>query len=231
MNGFSDSGSIFRLLVLGGAFLLVAACARVTPEDLGTELDQVREEMREGDEAVEARLTQQVDEVERRLEGRISSLEAELAQLQDEFHTTVERLETALRFNTPIHFAFDDATIQPEYEPVLDRFAEVIRAYYGDAVITVEGFTDPAGPAEYNRRLGERRAQAVKEYLTNHGGLSPDRVRTMSFGEAPERQVVPGARGPGEEGWQNRRVALVIDFGSAARGAAGTAWDRDDGER
>ncbi len=37
-------------------------------------------------------------------------------------------------------------------------------------------------------------------------------MRTVSYGKARDRQVVPGAKGPGREGEQNRRVALVIDY-------------------
>jgi peptidoglycan-associated lipoprotein len=211
MMNFLKKGMAKRGMVVAGTLLVVAACATVSPDEMEQELDRVqaelRSEMRQGDQEVEERLGQQISEVERRL----VTLESELDQLRDDFDVTVERLEGALRFNAPVHFAFDDATVRQEDQEVLDRFAEVVGQHYEGAVITVEGFTDPAGPAEYNQQLGMQRAEAVMDYIAGRG-LSGDRLRAVSYGEAAERQIAPGAQGPGTEGWQNRRVAMVIDF-------------------
>jgi outer membrane protein OmpA-like peptidoglycan-associated protein len=211
MNAFQKSGLVNRMLVLGGVLLLVPACSTVSPDDLQTELDRLRAEMRAGDEEVEARLGQRIGQVEERLNSRISTLESELGALRSEFGATVERMESAVRFNAPVHFGFDEYELKPEARPLLDRFAQVMQNYYADAIVTVEGFTDTAGSQEYNRRLGMQRAEAVKAYLAERG-IPQDRMRAVSYGEASNRQVVPGARGPGEDGWQNRRVALVVDF-------------------
>lgn len=120
-------------------------------------------------------------------------------------------MEAALRFSTPVHFAYDRAEIRQQDRGFLDRFAWVIREYYDDATVTVEGFTDSAGSVEYNQRLGQRRADAVRGHLVQNGRLSGDRVRAVSYGEAPNR-LVDDQRGPGDTGIQNRRVALVVDF-------------------
>jgi outer membrane protein OmpA-like peptidoglycan-associated protein len=193
------------------AAFLLSACAHVNQEDFDREMADLRAELRqeiqEGDQAVERRLSGQISD----LETRLANLEGDLNALRDDFNVTVERLETAIRFNAPVHFAFDDATVRTQDRELLDRFAQVVRSHYSGATITVEGFTDPAGSAEYNRRLGMERAESVKEYLVRQG-LASEQLRTVSYGQAPDRQVVPGARGPGEEGWQNRRVAMVIDF-------------------
>lgn len=198
-------------VILVAAGLLVSGCAHVKPDEMEAELAQVRQEIRDGNEDLEARLDARINEVE----VRLNSLEADLDQLSHEFEVTVERMETALRFNTPVHFDFDDDRVRPGDRPVLERFAAVVSEHYDGAVITVEGFTDPSGPADYNLRLGQRRADSVREVLVGEG-LSSDRLRSVSYGEASERQIVPGAAGPGSEGWQNRRVALVIDFGPDA---------------
>ena len=99
---------------------------------------------------------------------------------------------------------------------MLDRFASVVKQYYPGALVTVEGFTDPAGSAAYNRRLGQRRADAVKEYLATAGGFTSETLKAVSYGEVRNRQVVPGAKGPGDAGIENRRVALVIDHAAIA---------------
>jgi peptidoglycan-associated lipoprotein len=131
----------------------------------------------------------------------------------------MEKAQGMLRFNVPVHFDFDKADVRELDRPVLDRFADVVKEFYADALVTVEGFADPAGSEAYNISLGKRRADAVKSYLTTAGGLTADQVRSVSYGEAANRQVVPGARGPGVTGIENRRVTLVIDYGGSVRGA------------
>ncbi|NIR44523.1 MAG: OmpA family protein [Gemmatimonadetes bacterium] len=192
------------------ALALVGCPAGVTQDDLDAELAQVRQEMNAGDDQLSSR----IDELNR----RVSTLESELQQLRNDFDVTMENAMGMLRFNVPVHFDFDRADIRELDEPVLDRFAEVVKEYYADALITVEGFADPAGSEAYNIQLGKRRADAVKRYLTTAGGMPADQVKTVSYGESPDRQVVPGARGPGVTGIENRRVALVVDYGGSVRG-------------
>jgi peptidoglycan-associated lipoprotein len=116
----------------------------------------------------------------------------------------------------PVHFEFASSALREADRPVLDRFAGVVKEYYPGALVTVEGFTDPAGSAAYNRRLGQRRAEAVREYLGTAGGFTAEQLKAVSYGEARNRQVVPGAKGPGQDGVENRRVALVIDHAAIA---------------
>ncbi|HXE58690.1 MAG TPA: OmpA family protein [Gemmatimonadales bacterium] len=200
------------LLGLTGMVAALSGCAaRVSRKDFEAEVAKLREEQVNGDRALSARL----DTTDARVaehSSRLDELEKNLQALRSEFNTTVERMHSMLRFNAPIHFGFDDATIREADMPVLDRFASVVKQAYPDARITVEGFADPAGSAEYNLRLGKRRAEAVARYLTSQGGLSPDQIKTVSYGEARNRQVVPGAHGPGEQGVENRRVTMVIDY-------------------
>ena len=167
-------------------------------------------------QAEHERLSGRIDD----LESRTARLEQELRSFRDEYRVTVEEMRGALRFNVPVHFAFDDATVREQDRPVLDRFARIVQQHYPNAVVTVEGFADPAGPRAYNLRLGQRRAEAVRDYLVKTGGLDPNKVRAVSYGEDPKRQVVPGAKGPGPTGIENRRVALVIDYAGAAAPAA-----------
>ena len=109
--------------------------------------------------------------------------------------------------------------MRPAAQPLLDDFANVIRNSHSQALITVEGFADPAGSTRFNQRLGMERAEAVRGYLQGSGTLTGS-LRAVSYGEAVNRQVVPGAKGPGEEGMQNRRVALVIEDASMDSTAA-----------
>ncbi len=72
--------------------------------------------------------------------------------------------------------------------------------------ITVEGHCDERGTREYNLALGEKRAQAVKNYLIGLG-ISPDRVSTISYGK--ERPAVVGSN---DGAWaQNRRSVTTVN--------------------
>jgi outer membrane protein OmpA-like peptidoglycan-associated protein len=70
-------------------------------------------------------------------------------------------------------------------------------------------------------RLGKNRAEGVKSYLTEVAGLDPQWVRTVSYGESPERLVAPGRFGP-DAGSENRRVVLVIDQSAGAPASGGS---------
>ena len=103
-----------------------------------------------------------------------------------------------------VHFDFDRYTLRPEATRVLD---EAVRAMKENATLKlqIEGHTCNIGTAEYNLALGERRAQAVRNYLTSRG-ISADRLSTVSYGE--ERPKYDNARE--ETRRMNRRAALVV---------------------
>ncbi len=197
-------------LVLGAfAIIGLSACApKVTRTDFESEVAKIRDEMQTGDRQLGTR----IDSVE----SRIGALEQQLQAFRSEYDVSIEQMKGAMKFNVPVHFEFGSADLREADRPVLDRFAEVVKEYYPGALVTVEGFTDPSGSAAYNQRLGQRRAVAVQEYLATAGGFGSDQLKAVSYGESRNRQVVPGAKGPGQEGLENRRVALVIDHAAIA---------------
>ncbi|MGH1378802.1 MAG: peptidoglycan-associated lipoprotein Pal [Alphaproteobacteria bacterium] len=76
---------------------------------------------------------------------------------------------------------------------------------YSSLVVSIEGHADERGTREFNLALGERRANAVKNYLVALG-VSPSRVATISYGK--ERPAVPGAN---DMAWsQNRRGVTKV---------------------
>ena len=215
MSGMTN---LSQRLLLGAAIpmaMALSACSMVKKQELDDQLSYMRSEMEaerraeiaEGDLLVSEELNGRMNG----LEGRLEDLERDLAAIAEDFDAKVEELEMALRFDVPIYFGFDEDEVGPQYIPFLDRFADIVTKYYPNSIVTVEGFTDRVGTPEYNLALGKRRAESVGTYLANHRGLGNDRVRAVSYGEAAERQVSSDSHGPGQEGWENRRVALVID--------------------
>jgi outer membrane protein OmpA-like peptidoglycan-associated protein len=103
-----------------------------------------------------------------------------------------------------VHFDFDRYTLRPEATRILD---EAVKAMQADNSLrlTLEGHTCNIGTAEYNLALGERRANAVRDYLSSRG-IGADRLNTVSYGE--ERPKHDNSRE--ETRRLNRRAALTV---------------------
>jgi peptidoglycan-associated lipoprotein len=80
-----------------------------------------------------------------------------------------------------IHFAFDQASLSSEAREMLAANAVVLKTN-PELTINIEGHCDNRGSDEYNLALGERRAQAAKEYLVSLG-VAADRLQVISYGE------------------------------------------------
>ena len=88
------------------------------------------------------------------------------------------------RYNT-VYFGFDKYNVEGEYRTLLDAHAELLKAT--KANVTVAGHADERGTPEYNIALGQRRANAVQNYLAQQGASN---VATVSYGE--EKPAVLG---------------------------------------
>jgi len=148
---------------------------------------------------------------------QLDALTQDMQQQFAKYDAQIAEMGGRVRVDTAAHFAFDDATVRDEDKPLLDDFAKVISSRYPGAMVTVEGFADPAGSASYNHRLGEKRATAVRDYLVA-AGLSTDQLRAVSYGEDSNRQVNAGQSN--DAGALNRRATLVVDFAGSEGGSA-----------
>lgn len=186
------------------ALLLLNACAT------RGQMQEMREAMEAQRVALESERAERIA-ADEQLAADLHQLRSDLQELRREFGAVVAAVEEGLQFMLPVHFAFDDATVRLEDEPVLARFAEIVNNHYTGAVVTVEGFADPAGPRAYNARLSTRRAEAVRDHLIAIG----IQAQLRAFGYGEDRLVVPGAEkdDPGAE--LNRRVVFVIETPSA----------------
>lgn len=143
-----------------------------------------------------------------RVASNVTQLRSDLAAMDSDFGAKLTQLEEGLQMAVPVHFGFDESDVAEDAAPLLDRFAQLVQRHYADATITVEGFADPAGPAEYNRRLSQRRADAVRAELVRRG-LPETQIRAVGYGA--DRPVVPNAAGSQFGAELNRRVVFVIE--------------------
>ena len=96
---------------------------------------------------------------------------------------------TAISDLKEVYFDYDQSTIRDDSARTLRANADTIKRNGDWGQITISGNTDERGSEEYNLALGERRATAVRRYLTDLG-VASSRLRTVSFGEA--KPAVPG---------------------------------------
>lgn len=103
-----------------------------------------------------------------------------------------------------IYFAFDSWNISSRAAQYLEEGAQWLEANPGK-VLTIEGHCDQRGTQDYNLVLGQKRAEAAREYLVNLG-VQPDRIKVVSYGK--ER---PFCQNDSEDCFQeNRRNHMVV---------------------
>lgn len=102
-----------------------------------------------------------------------------------------------------VYFDFDESVILDADRPILEAHSQYLSQNPG-AAVTLEGHTDERGTREYNLALGERRADAMRSFLTS-AGVSRRQIETVSYGE--ERPEDPGHD---EGAWARNRRAIMI---------------------
>jgi peptidoglycan-associated lipoprotein len=113
----------------------------------------------------------------------------------------------------PAFFAFDSNLLSDSAREALDQVAKLMRDH-SEFEVTIEGHCDERGTSEYNQALGDRRANAAREYLVT-AGVAREHIQVISYGE--ER---PFAEGHGEAVWAlNRRAQFVVKQAMLSGGA------------
>ncbi len=196
-------------LVLSGLVVAaVAACGGSKPQTTPTpesNADSIAAaERARADSIAEAeRRAREAAEREREARQRAADSLAALGR-------TSEAVKTLLA--TMIHFEFDKANIRSDDAGVLDQKVAILQAN-PNLRIRIAGNCDERGSDEYNLALGNRRANAARQYVVSHG-VDADRIETVSYGE--ERPI---AQGHDESAWaENRNDQFeIISGGNALR--------------
>jgi len=137
-----------------------------------------------------------MDNQERELREGLARTEAASIQREQDI--------LAVTFKSDFMFDVNSSVIKPGAYQEIDRVAQVLNKY-PQTRIRVEGHTDSTGSEEYNQKLSESRAEAVKNALITRG-IDPARIETIGMGESS-----PIADNTTEAGRQlNRRVRVVI---------------------
>lgn len=120
-------------------------------------------------------------------------------------------LEVQIELPADVLFDFDKYKLRPSAKESLDRAAEVIKAK-SKGPIRITGYTDAKGNDKYNKKLSERRANAVRDYFVKEAGLRGKPFKTEGLGA--ENPVAPNTKPDGSDDpdgrQKNRRVEIVI---------------------
>ena len=106
-----------------------------------------------------------------------------------------------------VEFDVDKATIKKGYYNDIDNLVKVMKDY-PDLNVVIEGHTDSVGTDAYNKKLSQRRAESVKKYMVEKGGIDANRIKAIGFGE--EKPIASNDTDEGRQ--QNRRVEAAVDY-------------------
>lgn len=108
--------------------------------------------------------------------------------------------------NDQVKFGFNEAKIPDSARAPLDELAAKVKSLNKTVYVEVEGHTDSIGTDEYNLSLGQKRAEAVRRYLNEAGGLPLHVMNVISYGKA--KPVADNSTRDGRA--QNRRVVVKV---------------------
>lgn len=158
-----------------------------------------------------------VDENVARLETRLDAQDERIDQLTETSRQALERatdagmlaqgkfLYTVVLTDDGITFDTDKSALSEDAQSRLARLAADLKADNRNVYLEIQGHTDATGSAEYNQKLGWRRAESVRRYL-HAQGVALDRMATISYGEDAPAQ--PNSTPEGRA--SNRRVEIVV---------------------
>ena len=132
--------------------------------------------------------------------------EAELVDLQQKnIETTQTQIDELLK-EQPIYFKSGSSELTLDSKKLLDRIIDLVNKNSVEiARLRVAGHTDASGPAAYNKRLSQQRAEAVRDYLIEHKIKVPS-IEAIGYGEERPVSENPYAK-------ENRRVEITVQKG------------------
>jgi len=149
---------------------------------------------------------------------RLAGLRTDVQKAQEVGSTALTEAQTAQKLakgkilwtvtlsDDRVKFGFDQARIPAEARAALDDLAGRVKGMEKAVYVEIEGHTDNIGSEEHNLKLGEKRAQAVLNYLHQTGGIPLHAMNVISYGES--RPVADNSTPQGRA--QNRRVVVSV---------------------
>ena len=196
---------VFKLLritiIVFVSVILLAGCGRQAEPVAPEPPDNM---MTSEEPAMQDDMADEMAPSEQEIAERAMVAEEQARQAEAMREAEISQMASAAFVNEDVQFAFDSSLLNVDAERILEQKATWLQDN-GNASVQIEGHCDERGTSAYNLALGERRANAVQEYLTVLG-VDPSRLSTISYGE--EQPLDPGHD---EMAWSlNRRAHFVI---------------------
>lgn len=180
------------------------------------DMAQLREQYQESLDQLDAEIQRREDAEERM--SQMSDRLAEIGDIRQSSEGTVVSLSSATLFE------INKSELLPAAQENLEKLAEALKDD-SEINLSVAGFTSSTGPREFNQRLSEQRADAVKDFLVSQG-IDAARINTAGYGEDQ-----PVATNDTQEGRaMNRRVEITVEPGEAIGGGPEDSSSDDDFE-
>ncbi len=211
---------INRIAFLTGAFLLiglfaVTGCAtkKYVSGEVAT-LDQKVEGVETAVEENQKRI-QEHDERLATLGSLIKEQEAQMKQQKSELDSRISEVKKAAQGklifeevlkNDDAKFKFDSYELSDDAEAMLDEFVQFLIEQDKGVYLEIQGHTDSTGPEAWNLILGEKRAEAVMDYLHKKYNIPLHRMEVISYGS--EKPVGDNSTREGRA--ENRRVVILV---------------------
>jgi outer membrane protein OmpA-like peptidoglycan-associated protein len=196
-EGDREETSHLAYLTEQKAGVAVAVARQKAAEDEAERLRAQREDIRVSARTREAELARSQAEA---ATTRAQVLEQELAALKAE---NTER-GLVMTLQEGVLFEYDKADLKPGAMRSLEPLVTFLQEH-PDRTLIIEGHTDSTGTDSYNLELSQRRAEAVRNFLSSYG-ISADRILARGYGES--YPVTTNTTEAGRQ--QNRRVEVVI---------------------
>jgi outer membrane protein OmpA-like peptidoglycan-associated protein len=175
-------------------------------ENLATELEKTEHRVR----TAEGRIDDVNKQAQRAQSGadeaKGSARQAMSKAVEAERAAKGKLIYTVTLSNDKVTFPFNRAQVAEDAKSMVDEAIAQLKAENKGVYFEVEGHTDSTGPEEYNLKLGEERALAVRNYLHDHHGIALNRINVISYGEA--KPVVDNKTLANRA--QNRRVVINV---------------------
>ncbi len=160
-------------------------------------LEQAAKEAAERQALLEQQAKEQALKAKQELEARLVAAMQEIAKVREEKRGLIVSLSDIL-------FESGKSKLAPGARDNLNKLAKILSAY-PDRQISVEGHTDNIGGDEFNQRLSQSRAQAVRQTLIE-AGVNSEMIKATGFGKT--KPIASNVTPEGRQ--QNRRVEVVV---------------------
>jgi outer membrane protein OmpA-like peptidoglycan-associated protein len=170
---------------------------------MGTELEKTQERVKRN----EVRIDQVGSEAQAGIgEAKGAAQSALVKATEAERAAKGKLIYTVTLSNDKVTFPINRAEVSDDAKALVDQAIAELKAENKGVFFEIEGHTDNSGPGEYNQKLGEERAMAVRNYLHDQHGIALSRMEVISYGE--QKPVLDNKTR--ENRAQNRRVVIKV---------------------